>query len=76
MLGFGQEEAQTSPGRASFPGRKRGIFVLVSVRIAENNSRVKTLALGQSSQQITNSRRIGFLVYPGCEILDVPILLR
>ena len=27
--------------------------------------------LSQSSQQITNSRRIGFLIYPGCEILDV-----
>ena len=52
-------------------GRKRGIFVLVPVAIAENNSRVNTLALGQSSQQIANSRQIGFLVYPGCEILDV-----
>jgi transcriptional regulator GlxA family with amidase domain len=31
---------------------------------------MSTLALSQS-QQITNSRRIGFLVYPGCEILDV-----
>ena len=43
----------------------------MSVGIAENNSRVNTLALGQSSHQIANSRRIGFLVYPGCEILDV-----
>jgi len=32
---------------------------------------MNTLALSQSSQQITNPRRIGFLVYPGCEILDV-----
>jgi transcriptional regulator GlxA family with amidase domain len=31
---------------------------------------VNTLPL-PSSQHITNSRRIGFLVYPGCEILDV-----
>ncbi len=56
---------------ASFRGRKRGIFVLVSDGIAENNTRVDTLALSQSAQQITNPRRIGFLVYPGCEILDV-----
>jgi transcriptional regulator GlxA family with amidase domain len=32
---------------------------------------VDTSSLSQSSQQITNPRRIGFLVYPGCEILDV-----
>jgi transcriptional regulator GlxA family with amidase domain len=37
----------------------------------ENSRCVNTLARSQSSQQITNSRRIGFLVYPGCEILDV-----
>src|SRR5271165_193973 len=55
---------------ASALGRKRGIFVLVSDGVAENNGRVNTAALSQSAQ-ITNPRRIGFLVYPGCEILDV-----
>jgi hypothetical protein len=39
--------------------------------IAENNSAMNTLAPSQRSQEITKSRRIGFLVYPGCEILDV-----
>ncbi len=39
--------------------------------VAENNRCVNTLALTQSSQQINTPRRIGFLVYPGCEILDV-----
>ena len=67
----GSRKPQTSPGLRASLGRKRGIFVLVPVAIAENNSRVNTLALGQSSQQIANSRQIGFLVYPGCEILDV-----
>ena len=29
------------------------------------------LATGQPSQEITRSRRIGFLIYPDCEICDV-----
>jgi transcriptional regulator GlxA family with amidase domain len=37
----------------------------------QNSRCVNTLPLSQSSQQIAGSRRIGFLVYPGCEILDV-----
>jgi len=37
---------------------------------AENNTRVNIVPPSQS-QQISGSRRIGFLVYPGCEILDV-----
>ena len=39
-------------------------------RIGENNARVNS-PLSQSPQQIAGFRRIGFLVYPGCEILDV-----
>jgi transcriptional regulator GlxA family with amidase domain len=37
----------------------------------ENNRRVNTLAPGQSTQEISKPRSIGFLVYPDCEILDV-----
>jgi hypothetical protein len=58
------------PG-AGFLGRKRGIFVLVADKIAENNSAMNTLAPSQPSQEINKSSRIGFLVYPSCEILDV-----
>jgi transcriptional regulator GlxA family with amidase domain len=57
--------------RAAFLGRIRGIFVLVRRGRAENNDSVNTLALSESPQPTGNSRRIGFLVYPGCEILDV-----
>jgi transcriptional regulator GlxA family with amidase domain len=37
----------------------------------ENSACVNALPRSQSSLQIAGSRRIGFLVYPGCEILDV-----
>jgi transcriptional regulator GlxA family with amidase domain len=30
-----------------------------------------TLTPSRSSQEITRSRRIGFLIYPGCDVLDV-----
>ena len=32
---------------------------------------MNTLAPIRPSQEITNFRRIGFLIYPDCEILDV-----
>ena len=32
---------------------------------------MNTLAPSRSPQAITKSRRIGFLIYPDCEILDV-----
>ena len=35
------------------------------------NSAMNTLAPSRSSQEITKSRRIGFLIYPDCEICDV-----
>ena len=52
-------------------GRKRGIFVLAAYVIAEEDSAMDTLAPSQPSQEITKSRRIGLLIYPGCDILDV-----
>ena len=57
--------------RASLLGRKRGIFVLVADAIADEDSAMNTLAPSRPSQEITKSRRIGFLIYPDCEILDV-----
>ena len=52
-------------------GRKRRIFVLAAYVIAEEDSALDTLAPSQPSQEITKSRRIGLLIYPGCDILDV-----
>ena len=37
----------------------------------KENSAMNTLAPSRSSQEITKSRRIGFLIYPDCEICDV-----
>ena len=64
--------AQTrSSSVAELLGRKRGIFVLAAYVIAEEDSAMDTLAPSQPSQEITKSRRIGLLIYPGCDILDV-----
>jgi transcriptional regulator GlxA family with amidase domain len=54
-------------------GRKRGIFVLVADAITNDNSAMNTNAIipDRTSQEITKSRRIGVLIYPGCDILDV-----
>jgi transcriptional regulator GlxA family with amidase domain len=56
---------------AGRPGRKRGIFVLVANEIEEEDCAMNTLSPDRSSQETTRLRRIGFLVYPECEILDV-----
>jgi hypothetical protein len=56
---------------AGLLGRKRGIFVLVADEIAEEDTAMNTLTPSRSSQEITRSRRIGFLIYPGCDVLDV-----
>jgi transcriptional regulator GlxA family with amidase domain len=56
---------------AGLLGRKRGIFVLVADEITKDNGVMNTLAPIQSSQEITRSRRIGVVVWPGCDILDV-----
>ena len=39
--------------------------------IAEEDTAMNTLTPSQSSQEITRSRRIGVLIYPGCDALDV-----
>jgi hypothetical protein len=55
--------------RSVSPGRDRRLRGAASSRSGTRTafiaSRANTLALSQSSQQITNPRRIGFLVYPG-----------
>jgi hypothetical protein len=56
---------------AGLLGRKRGIFVLVADAITNDNSAMNTLLPSPASQVITRSRRIGVLIYPDCEILDV-----
>jgi transcriptional regulator GlxA family with amidase domain len=43
----------------------------VSDAIAKDNSAMNILVPTPPSQQITKSRRIGFLIYPDCEICDV-----
>ena len=64
--------AQTrSSSVAELLGRKRGIFVLAAYVIAEEDSAMNTLAPSQPSQEITKSRRIGVLIYPDCDILDL-----
>jgi len=52
-------------------GRKRGIFVLVEDAVAIDDGGMTTLPQNRPPQDITRSRRIGFLIYPGCEILDL-----
>lgn len=52
-------------------GRKRGIFVLVAHVIVKDNSAMNSLVSNHSSQGIIKSRRIGLLVWPGCDVLDV-----
>ena len=37
----------------------------------KEDSAMNTLAPSQPSQEITKSRRIGVLIYPGCDILDL-----
>ena len=44
---------------------------VVADAIREEDSAMNILAPSQPSQEITKSRRIGFLIYPGCEILDL-----
>src|ERR1700731_2911208 len=56
---------------AELLGRKRGIFVLVANAIAEDNSAMNAPATGQTPKEITKPRRIGLLIYPGCDMLDV-----
>jgi hypothetical protein len=56
---------------AGLLGRKRGIFVLVTDEIVKDNSAMNTPAPSQAPQEITRSRRIGVLIYPGCDVLDV-----
>ncbi|MGH6841209.1 MAG: GlxA family transcriptional regulator, partial [Methylocella sp.] len=57
--------------RAGQLGRKRGFFVLVADAITSDNSAMNTFLPTPASQDITRSRRIGVLIYPDCEILDV-----
>jgi transcriptional regulator GlxA family with amidase domain len=71
LLAGADRQADGNAHPTTLLGRNRGIFVLVRNVIIENTGSVNTLPLSQSSQQIAASRRIGFLVYPGCEILDV-----
>jgi transcriptional regulator GlxA family with amidase domain len=56
---------------AGLLGRKRGIFVLVANAIMKEDSAMNTLVPSPASREITRSRRIGVLVWPGCDILDV-----
>jgi hypothetical protein len=44
---------------------------VVADAIRKEDSAMNILAPSQPSQEITKSRRIGFLIYPGCEILDL-----
>jgi transcriptional regulator GlxA family with amidase domain len=55
---------------AELLGRKRGIFALAAYAIVKEGSAMNMLAPSQP-QEITRSRRIGFLIYPDCEICDV-----
>jgi len=52
-------------------GRKRGIFVLVANAIMKEDSAMNTLVPIPASQEITRSRRIGVVIYPDCDIVDV-----
>jgi transcriptional regulator GlxA family with amidase domain len=52
-------------------GRKRGIFVLVANEIEEDDCAMNMQLPDRSLPEITGSRRIGFLIYPDCEICDV-----
>ncbi len=52
-------------------GRKRGLFVLALPRLRADDCAMSTLPQDRSSPEITHSRRIGFLIYPECEVCDV-----
>lgn len=52
-------------------GRKRGIFVLVTDEVAREDRAMNTQPSKQSMQDATRFRRVGFLIYPNCEVLDV-----
>jgi transcriptional regulator GlxA family with amidase domain len=52
-------------------GRNRGIFVLATYGLATEDRVMDTQFPEQSSQVVARFRRIGFLVFPDCEILDV-----
>jgi hypothetical protein len=57
---------------AGLLGRKRGFFVLAVDAITKDNSAMNTSAITPSpaSQEITRCRRIGFVIYPDCDIVD------
>ena len=55
---------------ASRLGRKRGIFVLAASAITKDNSAMNIIP-SPASQEITRSRRIGVVIYPDCDIVDV-----
>jgi transcriptional regulator GlxA family with amidase domain len=52
-------------------GLKGGIFVLVTDRRMPKDCVMETRAANQLPQETGRFRRIGFLVFPDCEILDV-----
>jgi DJ-1/PfpI family len=52
-------------------GRKRGIFVLAKNATIKDDCAMNTLAPISTPLEITKSRRIGLLVWPGCDVLDV-----
>jgi hypothetical protein len=56
---------------AGLLGRKRGIFVLVADEIAGEDSAMNTRLPGPPSQETTRTRRIRYLVFLDCEILDL-----
>jgi transcriptional regulator GlxA family with amidase domain len=61
-------------GHGSFAnglGLKGGIFVLVTDRRKPKDHGMKTRVSNQSPLEAGRFRRIGFLVFPDCEILDV-----
>jgi transcriptional regulator GlxA family with amidase domain len=56
---------------AGLLGRKRGIFVLATNATIKDDCVMNTLAPIRTPLEITKSRRIRFLVYPDCDIVDV-----
>lgn len=47
------------------------MFVLVAARIARNDYRMNTPLQNRGSPETNRSRKIAFLIYPDCEILDL-----
>ncbi len=52
-------------------GRKRGIFVLAREWLVNKDRGMHTECSERSPQEATRFRRVWFLIYPDCEILDV-----